>query len=135
MLNLAPAPVTREAARAELRKFLALAELVDTPPQMFSELIDDEWHALLDDDAAYADLCNATVGHHVGHHKDAGHGVISWITDYHRQFGDLPPIWFADNNGFVDQDAYDLYRRTRTVTASWRCQPTTGDPDYATATK
>jgi hypothetical protein len=133
MSTQAPAVVTREVARTELRKFLALAALAETPLEMFSILIDDEWHKLVADPDAYAAFCETTVGHHVAHVEGTDSGEVSWIADYHRQWGELPTIWFTDETGVVDQTAYDLYRRTRTVTASWNCSATTNDPDYAEA--
>jgi hypothetical protein len=54
MSTQAPAAVTREVARTELRKFLALAALAETPLEMFSALVDDEWHKLVADPNAYA---------------------------------------------------------------------------------
>jgi hypothetical protein len=54
---------------------------------------------------------------------------VPWLGLYHARFGTLPAAWFADADGTVDQDAYDRYLATHTVTACWNCTPTTGDPD------
>jgi hypothetical protein len=129
MNQTTPTAITPAAVKAELGKFLSLAGMLGHPLQMFSELIDAEWHRLLDDPDTYEAFCAAHDAQPLGHAETVGHGEIRWISDYCREFGDLPPVWFANSRGVVDQASYDRYRRTGAVIASWDCSPTTGGPD------
>lgn len=121
-------------ARAELGKFFLIAAASEQPPQMFSRCVDAEWHRMLAK-PGYDEFCLDTVGRRVGHAEDLGYGVVAWVDTYHNWFGTLPPVWFADEHGNVDRDAYARYRAGRAagrpgpVVTAWDCTPTTGDGD------
>ncbi|GIG55729.1 hypothetical protein Lfu02_01010 [Longispora fulva] len=124
--------VSTGRAREELGRFFLIAALADSAPEMFSAFIDAEWHRLLGT-GAYDGFCDQLVGHPVGHREDAGYGQITWVQRYHEQFGPLPAEWFADAAGTIDHSAYDAYRSTGAVTASWNCSPASdGDGDHHT---
>ena len=126
--------VTATISQAELRKFFLLAATSEQPPQMFSRRIDAEWHRMLAK-PGYAKFCLDTIGRRVGHAKGRGYGVVSWVDTYHDRFGTLPAVWFADDDGNVDWEAYARYQADRTagrpshVVTAWDCTPTTGDGD------
>ncbi|MDA8369871.1 MAG: hypothetical protein M0026_08360 [Nocardiopsaceae bacterium] len=40
--------ISAEAARTELMRFFAIADVAERAPEMFSSYIDAEWHRLLD---------------------------------------------------------------------------------------
>jgi hypothetical protein len=125
---------TVEEALEELSKFFAIATMAKVPPGMFSIFIDAQWHRLMQA-PDYAEFCMRSVGQYVGHAPIDGQGEIRWVDMYDHQFGTLTAPWFADENGVVDAEALVRYLGTRTVRASWKCEPTTGDPDKRTRTK
>lgn len=71
----------------------------------------------------YAHISKDACGQVVGHQVNLGDGRISWISDYEARFGKLPPMWFADAAGTVDQAAYATYCATGEVFHSWDCSP------------
>ena len=125
---MSTAILDKSDAQAELGKFLKLADELGPGLKMFSTFIDMEWHQLVGDRAAYAQFC-ATSGTTVWEHKPNEAPVISkieWVPDYESRWGDLPPAWFADETGVVDDDAYQDYLDSHEVVASWDCSPSTG---------
>ncbi|MFN2495097.1 MAG: hypothetical protein ABR608_04205 [Pseudonocardiaceae bacterium] len=126
--------VSPAITREELRKFFLITAASEQPPQMFSRCIDAEWHRMLAE-PGYDQFCLDTIGRSVGHVREPGHGVVAWVASYHDRFGTLPAVWFADEHGSVDQDAYGRYQVGRTtgqaspVVTAWDCTPTTGDGD------
>jgi hypothetical protein len=122
------ATLDKADAREELGKFLQLASDLGPGLKMFSGFIDHEWHALLQAPEAYKAFCaeKATM---LWEHTPNGSPtpvVIEWVSDYESRWGDLPPAWFADTAGVVDQDAYRDYLDSHKVVASWDCSPSTG---------
>lgn len=128
--STATVAATATEAREELGKFFALASMADPAPGMFSRFIDEEWHRLAEA-PDYADFCEQTAGVVVCHDPACGEGVVTWLDGYHDRYGELPAVWFADEAGVVDTAAYESYRTTRAVSASWNCSASTGDPDVA----
>lgn len=129
-----PMQTTATTSREELHKFFLIAATSAQPPQMFSRYIDAEWHRMLAE-PGYEEFRLDATGRRVGHAKDAGQGVVSWVDIYHDWFGTLPAVWFADEDGNVDCDAYALYQAGRAagalsrVVTAWDCTSTTGDED------
>jgi hypothetical protein len=125
---------TTAQAREELGKFFALAAVAEQAPGMFSAFIDEEWHRLAES-AQYGAFCESAAGVVVRHDPTCGAGVVTWVDGYHARFGELPAVWFADVSGVVDAAAYEEYRATRVVRASWNCSADGGgDSDFTVPT-
>jgi hypothetical protein len=123
---------TREEALAELAKFFTIATFAGEKPGMFSRFIDEQWHRLAES-SEYAEFCRASAGAPVVHDPTCGEGEVAWLDLYHDRFGPLPAVWFADEAGRIDRTAYESYRGSGTVHASWNCSADTGgDPDFGT---
>ncbi|MCD9145913.1 hypothetical protein [Streptomyces albireticuli] len=126
--------VTERQALAELSKFFQLHAARtgrgdSSFMPMFSGRIDEAWHRLSDDRQAYAQFCTDNAGRQVTHVSTLGRGPIQWTSDYEARFGALPVIWFAATTGSINQAAYELYRSTGRIEASWNCGPGGGDGD------
>ena len=125
-LKSPPKAIDNTEAREELRRFLILATDLQKPLTMFSAYIDDAWHELMKDEAAYLEFCQSISGRpieHVPSGKDNPIVCIEWLKEYEARYGDLNPLWFADIDGNVDSLSYGAYRRTGEIYASWRCSP------------
>lgn len=96
---------------------------------MFSACIDQAWHILFSTPDSYAQFSRDACGQILGHQASLEDGRIPWVPDYETRFGKLPPLWFADASGTVDQTAYAAYRATGEVFHSWDCHPTTNEDD------
>jgi hypothetical protein len=125
---LHPRCVTLSAAREELAKFFAIAAMAEEAPGMFSAYIDAEWHRFASSDG-YPAFCEQAAGRRVTHDGTCGEGAVAWVELYHQAYGALPAVWFADDDGVVDDGAYARYVDTRTVHGSWNCTATTNDGD------
>lgn len=79
---------------------------------MFSACIDQAWHTLFSTPDSYAQFSRDACGQILGHQASLEDGRIPWVPDYETRFGKLPPLWFADASGTVDQTAYAAYRAT-----------------------
>lgn len=115
----------RSELGAELAKFLFLAQELGGPLEMFSEVVDAEWHRLIQHGKypAFCQQYSLPEFGHSEHHNSAEPKKISWVSSYEERFGELPTIWFQKKNGEIDADAYTNYRQTRVVYASWDCGP------------
>ncbi|MGH3827619.1 MAG: hypothetical protein ACRDQX_10670 [Pseudonocardiaceae bacterium] len=131
MLNttLPPAQADTDDALIELARFFAIAADSTQMCPMFSTYIDQAWHILLATPDSYAQFSRDACGQVLGHQASLGDGRISWVPAYEARFGKLPPLWFADATGTVDQAEYTTYRETGEVFHSWDCGPTTNDDD------
>lgn len=120
--------------RVELGRFFTVAaQHCDTGqvvPEMFSTVIDAEWHRLLTE-PGYAAFCSEHAGRLMGHAENKGYGRISWISTYEEMFGSLSETWFTSTDGTIDENALAQYRETGEVVAEWDCSPTGGDEDVA----
>lgn len=126
---LLPAEVDTGHALTELARFFAVtADSAQICP-MFSAFVDRTWHILLSTPDTYAQFSREACGQVLGHQVSLGEGRIPWIPDYENRFGKLPPLWFADASGTVDQAAYAAYRATGEVFHSWDCNPTTNEDE------
>lgn len=94
---------------------------------MFSTYIDQAWHTLLSTPDSYAQFSREACDQVLGHRESLGDGRIPWVPNYEARFGKLPPLWFADSTGTVDQTAYATYRATGEVFHSWDCSPIIDD--------
>lgn len=115
-------------ALRELGRFFTLSVELNKPLTMFSEYIDDAWHALMNDDAQYRKFCLDAVGQYIGH-KPGGSDLPEshpWVRDYEARFGRLDESWFADSNGSLNAPAFNRYLETGEVQAAWDCGPSTG---------
>ncbi|HDS2562922.1 TPA: hypothetical protein QHU55_002537 [Klebsiella aerogenes] len=115
--------VQQQSAQEELRKVLQMA-CQGIEVQMFSRAIDSVWHSLLESRNEYNAFSIAACGTIIGHRGGHKNGVVNFIESYERRWGELPNIWFVDENGYFDKDAYQEYIGTGIVQASWNCQAT-----------
>jgi hypothetical protein len=131
MLNstLLPAEADTGDALTELARFFAVAAGSTQMCPMFSTYIDQAWHTLFSTPNSYAKFSRDACGQILGHQARLGDGRIPWVPDYEARFGKLPPLWFADVTGTVDQTAYAAYCATGEVFHSWDCNPTTNEDD------
>lgn len=121
--------VDRSDAVDELRKFFTLSSELGPGLTMFSEFVDAQWHSLLGDPDSYEAFCQDLGVDAFGHVPSGDVNpivVVEWIDEYESRWGDLPLVWFADEGGVTDEDAYADYLDTHTVVAAWRCSPSTG---------
>lgn len=117
--------ISRELAKEELAKFFSLAAESSERMGMFSPYIDNTWHQMEQDgtiDGFAIEACGRPVSHN---RWNAGPAFVPWVAQYQEKYGDLPSIWFADEDGKVHEDAYADYCATREVIASWDCNPST----------
>ena len=114
---------TNEGAQQELVKFLSLAYDSNQPCFMFSRFIDNEWHRLEKSSDEYSEFCSKRFGRFIEHRQSAGSGRIEWVDAYEQRFGNLSPLWFANDKGQVDFARYTSYEQTHKVIACWDCHP------------
>lgn len=118
------------SAQLELGKFLQMFAEGVRNLTMTSGFIDEIWHKLMKDESKYRDFCSKYAGKHVGHVEDVGEGTVQWVYEYEKRFGSLHPLWFTDENGKLDLEAYEQYKLTGIwERTSWRCRPIPGDGD------
>lgn len=110
---------TNDVAERELSRFLALAAASgeDCAFLMPTCEVDEYWHRLLSQPEAYLAFCDRVAGAPVEHIQRGGIARLPWVELYHARHGELPRIWFQDDN------AYASYQRTGEVLASWDCSP------------
>ncbi|HKX33391.1 MAG TPA: hypothetical protein VJ302_37280 [Blastocatellia bacterium] len=117
----------RSAALEELGKFFSTAkrytERTGKPAFMPVCIVDKVWHDLLNRPDEYLAFCNEVLGERraIGHGPIKGTGPVEWVADYEAIFGDLPSIWCFRANGEHDAQAYEQYRKTGILYASWDC--------------
>ncbi len=130
MINrtLSPAQVDADEPLTELARFFTVAADSTQMCPMFSPCIDQAWHTLLVTSDSYAQFSHEACGRVLSHQPSLRNGRIPWVSDYEARFGQLPPSWFADETGKVDQAAYATCRATGEVFHSWDCSPA-GDDD------
>ncbi|MGQ0775345.1 MAG: hypothetical protein ACT4NY_13130 [Pseudonocardiales bacterium] len=127
--TLPPSEVDSDDALTELARFFTVVVGSTQMCPMFSTYIDQAWHTMLSTPDAYAQFSRDACGQVLGHQARLGEGRIPWISSYEGHFGTLPPLWFADATGVVDQTAYATYRATGEVFHSWDCNPITDDDE------
>ncbi|MFJ5551207.1 hypothetical protein [Streptomyces sp. NPDC093225] len=117
---------TTTLERTELARFLTIAgerhRAGASLPQMFSGAVDAFWHDQLTT-PAYAAFSLEHAGSIVGHSPISGSGSIDWVDAYTEAYGPLPAIWFTDERGRLDGEAFATYITTGRVTVSWNCGP------------
>jgi hypothetical protein len=113
----------------ELARFFAVSADSTQMCPMFSPFIDQAWHGLIAVPHSYAQFSREACGQVLGHQVSWGEGRVPWVGDYEARFGTLPPLWFADATGTVDQTAYATYRANGEVFHSWDCTATTNEDD------
>ncbi|SEN02882.1 hypothetical protein [Lihuaxuella thermophila] len=125
MTALSPTkPSLLQSAQIELGRFFQLFAEGVKGLNMPSRLIDSIWHKLYTDPAKYQNFCKEHGGVVVGHSPAKGEGAIHWIHEYEKRFGQLHPVWFMDDQGNLDENAYHEYLTTGEWTrASWDCTP------------
>ncbi|MEC1600702.1 MULTISPECIES: hypothetical protein [Bacillus subtilis group] len=104
-------------AKEELKKYFSLQY---DKAVMFSKFIDEVWHDLIENSPEeYNALSTSACGMIVSHVAVANHGKpteeILWINEYENRFGKLPPIWFMDEEGNIDEDIYNEYKKSGRV--------------------
>lgn len=132
------AVIDRAEAETELSKFFALsAALGGANLTMFSDYVDRAWHEMMREPKRYEAFCKNACGVTLGHIPSGKTNpivVVEWIADYERKHGQLPPVWFADEHGVLQDDAYRDYLESHTVVAAWKCTPSTGATSSGGAT-
>lgn len=117
---------TATLEQTELARFLTIAgrrhRAGGTPPEMFSGAIDAYWHDQLGTDG-YTAFSLEHAGAVVGHSPVSGSGPVDWVAAYQEAYGPLPALWFTDERGRLDGDAFAAYIETGRVEASWNCGP------------
>ncbi|WP_052807271.1 hypothetical protein [Risungbinella massiliensis] len=114
----------QESAEVELGKFFMLFGKGVKGLTMFSGLVDNIWHELLETPIKYHDFCEKTAGKQVAHVEMNGVGPIKWVTQYETEFGKLNEVWFMNKHGQLDTQAYKEYQVTGEVKRqSWDCGP------------
>lgn len=68
--GIATPDAASDAAWAQLREYFALHAFTRVGLGMPSVLVDWAWHSLLEDQEAYAEFCQQTLGEHVSHDPD-----------------------------------------------------------------
>ena len=117
------------AALEELGKFFATAkrytERTGEPAFMPVCVVDEVWHDLLNRPDEYLTFCNEVLGQGqtIGHLAIKGAGPVEWVSDYEETFGKLPSIWVLRTDDEQDAQAYERYRETGVLYASWDCTP------------
>lgn len=119
-----------ESAERELLRFLVVAREHEAATGEAAPMpdcaVDVAWHRLLQRPARHAALARAATGGAVGHVEEGGEGELTWVPRYERRHGGLPPVWFSDRDGVVDERRYAAYEAagaTEPVRAAWRCKP------------
>jgi hypothetical protein len=107
----------------ELGKFFQLAASGAENLTMPSEVIDQEWHNLIEDKEAYEQFCIKKCGTVIEHKPCLGDGLVEWTPVYEARFGKLPQTWFIDKQGIFDEQAYKGYLETGKWYAGWDCSP------------
>lgn len=133
--QLAVPAVKNEAALQELGRFFKLSVELRKPLTMFSGYVDAAWHEMEKEPGYFAEFCARTAGQPIGH-VPSGPGPnpiveIEWLNEYEAKYGPLPEMWFADEDGTINDVLYGIYRRTGRVQDAWRCNPSTGSTGTA----
>lgn len=121
--------IDQAAAEQELAKFFALSQELNAPLTMFSDYVDKRWHELMEDAEVYEQFCLSACGKVLGHVPSGQSNpivVVEWIEQYESRHGYLPHVWFANEAGEFQDDAYQDYVDSHTIVASWKCNPSTG---------
>ena len=114
-----------QKAKAELAKvFNMSAQGIEI--EMFSMAIDAVWHEMLQEPENYKKFCIESCGGLVGHQETKGYGIMTFVESYEARFGKLDNIWFIDQHGVFNHEAWEQYLETGLVEASWKCGPTHG---------
>ncbi|SHF34013.1 hypothetical protein SAMN05444392_11616 [Seinonella peptonophila] len=111
------------AAKQELGRFFQMFADGVKGLTMPSKLIDLVWHGMQKTEA-YTSFCLENCGTLVQHAPIKGVGTVSWVKDYENRFGSLHPVWFMNENGRLDEQAYSEYEASGNWhRASWDCGP------------
>ena len=113
--------MSHEAAKELGRAFAIAAD--GHKVEMFSPFLDDHWHHMLSEPAVYTEFCNSTSGHYIHHVEGQQSGLVTFIAEYERRYGELSPHWFRDAEGEMDHVVYRKYKEDRIIYASWNCTP------------
>lgn len=112
-----------DRARVELGRIFAMTADGVENTTMPSRYIDKVWHEMLETPEDYQKFSLAEAGVIVGHSPIQGEGRVTWIPEYESRFGKLDPVWFTDENGTLQSDAFEKYLNGDEVWGSWDCGP------------
>lgn len=119
--------VDESNAARELERFFVVAEMYSKAEKESAMmpvcLVDEVWHALLEDKDNYKAFCDNAVGTDVLHVEARGHGVLEWVNTYETLYGSLSEVWFCDNENKVNEVWRNEYLDTGLYYASWDCSP------------
>jgi hypothetical protein len=120
----------QQTALVELGKFLSLCSEGVKNLVMPSTFVDNVWHELHQNERAYNEFCHKHAGSYIEHLEDEGQGTVQWVNEYEERYGSLPSVWFMNEKGEIDNQAYNQYLKTGIwERASWRCRPKDPDKD------
>ncbi len=87
----------------EFRRFFGLCVLAGEPVAMYSQAVDEAWHASILFTRLYADLCQVVAGQFIHHDPaaldpadgsgPAGDGFAAFKQAYESTYGPLTPMW------------------------------------------
>jgi hypothetical protein len=99
---------------AELSKFTALCYESEEPLPMFSSLIDNRWHVLIDNNHENLPIHDTTI-------RTSELTKITWIKDYEKKYGKLHKAWFMDANFYFDFESYNKYIESGNIFSCYNC--------------
>lgn len=99
----------------ELRKFSNLCFESRLIMPMFSTLIDDHWHAQIEE------AQEVKLPFHDTSIKSPIPITIEWIPYYESCYGKLKKVWFVNSKGRFLSHSYDDYIRTGKVISTFNC--------------
>src|SRR4051812_45550930 len=120
----------KQTALVELGKFINLCSEGVKNLVMPSAFVDNVWHGLIHDEEKYKDFCHQHADSVIKHLEDKGEGTVQWVKDYEERYGSLHPVWFMNDKGEINNQAYTQYLNSGIwERASWRCRPKPTNPE------
>jgi len=118
-------PTPNQAAHDELSRFFAIAADAEdiTTMKMPRGAVDALWHSYLAYPSEYIRFTAQHAGVYFEHMAGNGHEEMTWVSEYERRYGKLPKVWFTDDAGVFDEQAYADYMSKGKLIASWDCGP------------
>lgn len=111
--------IDAEVVKQELYKFFTLCESSTKPLPMFSKVIDNQWHTIIDNNDTFP-----IMPHHDSNIRTSEKVSINWIESYESRYGQLNDMWFIQSDGKIDHQQRGIYKSTGNVYASYNCAAT-----------
>jgi len=125
----------------ELGRFFQVASILADQGKAITEmvmpkgLVDEFWHEreLMSDFSIFVSDWTQDEFTHINDYDQypalKGFGPIPWIPLYEEMFGTMSSVWFMDEQGILDTEAYDRYLASKNdhqksdFQAAWNCGP------------